>query len=139
MQAITALAHLRAAVLYFCDISEQCGHSLEEQVRYRFYRMYNFISTQFNRFTFQMKLFESIKPLFSNKPLMLVVNKVDILRLEELSAEKRKVFDSLENKDVPLLEMSTITDFGVMDVKIQACERLLAFRVDQKIRTKKVI
>lgn len=86
-----------------------------------------------------MKLFESIKPLFSNKPLMLVVNKVDILRLEELSAEKRKVFDSLENKDVPLLEMSTITDFGVMDVKIQACERLLAFRVDQKIRTKKVI
>lgn len=34
MQAITALAHLRAAVLYFCDISEQCGHSLDEQVKY---------------------------------------------------------------------------------------------------------
>jgi hypothetical protein len=28
MQAITALAHLRAAVLYFMDPSEQCGHSL---------------------------------------------------------------------------------------------------------------
>lgn len=116
MQAITALAHLRAAVLYFCDVSEQCGHSLEEQV----------------------KLFESIKPLFVNKPLTVVVNKVDVLRLEQLSTDKQKILKSLEEKDVPVLEMSTITDFGVMDVKIQACERLLAFRVDQKIRTKKV-
>uniref|UniRef100_A0A2H1WPG7 SFRICE_028959 n=1 Tax=Spodoptera frugiperda TaxID=7108 RepID=A0A2H1WPG7_SPOFR len=31
MQAVTALAHLRAAVLYFLDISEQCGHSIQEQ------------------------------------------------------------------------------------------------------------
>ncbi|XP_033305392.1 nucleolar GTP-binding protein 1 [Bombus vancouverensis nearcticus] len=116
MQAITALAHLRAAVLYFCDISEQCGHSLDQQV----------------------KLFESIKPLFANKPLTVVANKVDILRLDELPPEKRVLLKSLEDKDIPVLEMSTITDFGVMDVKIQACERLLAFRVDQKIRTKKV-
>ncbi|XP_076236805.1 nucleolar GTP-binding protein 1 isoform X2 [Calliopsis andreniformis] len=116
MQAITALAHLRAAVLYFCDISEQCGHSLEEQV----------------------KLFESIKPLFANKPLTVVINKVDVLRLEELPPEKLEIIKALETKDVPVLEMSTISDFGVMDVKIQACERLLAYRVDQKIRTKKV-
>ncbi|XP_033176961.1 nucleolar GTP-binding protein 1 [Bombus impatiens] len=116
MQAITALAHLRAAVLYFCDISEQCGHSLDQQV----------------------KLFESIKPLFANKPLTVVANKADILRLNELPPEKRVLLKSLEDKDIPVLEMSTITDFGVMDVKIQACERLLAFRVDQKIRTKKV-
>ena len=31
MQAITALAHLRAAVLYFLDPSEQCGHTLDQQ------------------------------------------------------------------------------------------------------------
>lgn len=116
MQAITALAHLRAAVLYFCDISEQCGHSLEEQV----------------------KLFESIKPLFANKPLTVVMNKADVLRVEELPEEKRTILKSLEANEVPVLETSTITDVGVMDVKIQACERLLAFRVDQKIRTKKV-
>lgn len=85
-----------------------------------------------------MKLFESIKPLFANKPLTVVANKSDILRLDELSPEKQALLKSLEDKDVPVLEMSTITDFGVMDVKIQACERLLAFRVDQKIRTKKV-
>ncbi|KAK0078095.1 hypothetical protein PV325_003051 [Microctonus aethiopoides] len=117
MQAVTALAHLRAAVLYFCDISEQCGHSLEEQV----------------------KLFESIKPLFTNKPLIVVVNKVDVLRLDELSSEKRAILKELEdNANISLMEMSTITDFGVMEVKIEACERLLSFRVDQKIKTKKV-
>lgn len=116
MQAITALAHLRAAVLYFCDASEQCGHTLEEQA----------------------KLFESIKPLFANKPLTVVVNKVDVLRIDELAPEKQKILKSLEDKEVPLLEMSTLTDFGVMDVKMQTCERLLAFRVDQKIRSKKV-
>ena len=33
MQAITALAHLRAAVLYIMDVSEQCGYTLEQQVR----------------------------------------------------------------------------------------------------------
>ena len=32
MQAITALAHLRASVLYVMDTSEQCGYTLEQQV-----------------------------------------------------------------------------------------------------------
>nr|CAD7402656.1 unnamed protein product [Timema cristinae] len=31
MQAVTALAHLRSAVLYIMDLSEQCGHSIEQQ------------------------------------------------------------------------------------------------------------
>lgn len=68
------------------------------------------------------------------------MNKVDILRLEELSPEKRAVLKPFEDDtNIPVLEMSTITDFGVMEVKLEACERLLAFRVDQKIKTKKVI
>lgn len=33
MQAITALAHLRAAVLYVMDVSEQCGYNLSQQVQ----------------------------------------------------------------------------------------------------------
>lgn len=45
MQAITALAHLRAAVLYVMDVSEQCGHGLQAQ----------------------LELFQNIKPLFINK------------------------------------------------------------------------
>jgi len=36
MQAITALAHLRAAVLYFIDVSELCGTTLQQQVRETF-------------------------------------------------------------------------------------------------------
>lgn len=86
-----------------------------------------------------MSLFESIKPLFANKPLVVVVNKVDILRLEELSDEKKSVLKELEDdENIPVIEMSTVTDFGVMNVKNQACEKLLDYRVDQKTRTKKV-
>ncbi|XP_008553913.1 nucleolar GTP-binding protein 1 [Microplitis demolitor] len=116
MQAVTALAHLRSAVLYFCDLSEQCGHSLEEQ----------------------LKLFESIKPLFNNKPLIVVANKIDVVSLDELSEEKREVIKKFEEHEVPIMETSTVTEQGVMEVKLEACQRLLAFRVDQKIRTKKV-
>jgi len=117
MQAVTALAHLRACVLYFLDLSEQCGHTLDEQI----------------------KLFESIRPLFTNKPLLLVANKIDIVKLDELTPERRAVLkDVEEDPELPFLEMSTVTDEGVMEVKTEACERLLSYRVDQKMRTKKV-
>merc|ERR1711936_486054 len=59
MQAITALAHLRAAVLYVMDISEQCDKSIAEQI----------------------ELFESIKPLFTNKPIIICLNKIDVTSL----------------------------------------------------------
>lgn len=55
MQSVTALAHLRAAVLYMVDISEQCGYTITQQAA----------------------LFHSIKPLFSNKPVLVVCNKID--------------------------------------------------------------
>ena len=62
LQSITALAHLRAAVLYVMDISEQCGYTIAQQAA----------------------LFHSIKPLFSNKPLMIVANKTDVTPLASL-------------------------------------------------------
>ena len=37
MQSITALAHLKACVLYFMDLSEQCGYTVEAQVRPQYY------------------------------------------------------------------------------------------------------
>lgn len=117
MQAITAMAHLRACVLYVMDISEQCGHTLEEQV----------------------SLFESIKPLFVNKPLLVVMNKVDVFDLNELSPDRRQTIERIEkDSTIPLLQMSTLTELGVMEVKTEACERLLGYRVEQKMRTKKV-
>lgn len=116
MQAITALAHLRAAVLYVMDPSEQCGFSIEQQI----------------------ELFNNIKPLFVNKPLIVCTNKTDVIRIEDLPKEKAEQFKVFEESDVPILSMSTLTEEGVMDVKIQACEKLLQYRIDSKIRGKKV-
>ncbi|WFD17820.1 Nucleolar GTP-binding protein 1 [Malassezia caprae] len=115
MQAITALAHLRAAVLYFMDLSEQCGYSIEAQVQ----------------------LFNSIKPLFANKPTFLVINKVDVTRLEDLDDEKASLVQGvIEESDgkVQMMEISTFTDKGIMDLKHQACETLLSTRVERKIK-----
>ncbi|XP_053121470.1 GTP-binding protein 4 isoform X2 [Hemicordylus capensis] len=116
MQAITALAHLRAAVLYVMDISEQCGHSLEEQ----------------------LELFGNIKPLFANKPLIIVANKCDVKRISELSEENQKLIADLEADGLPVIETSTLTEEGVMQVKTEACDRLLAHRVDLKMKGNKV-
>ncbi|PNG62081.1 Nucleolar GTP-binding protein 1, partial [Tetrabaena socialis] len=73
MQSITALAHLRAAVLYLVDVSEECGYSIAQQAA----------------------LFHSIKPLFCNKPVMVVVNKIDTRSLEDLSAAERLLVDEM--------------------------------------------
>ncbi|XP_034039077.1 nucleolar GTP-binding protein 1 [Thalassophryne amazonica] len=116
MQAITALAHLRAAVLYVMDISEQCGHALQEQ----------------------LELFNNIRPLFANKPLIVVANKCDVKKISELSDENQKIFAALSAEGVPVIETSTLTEEGVMQVKTESCDRLLAHRIDTKMKGKKV-
>jgi len=117
MQAITALAHLRSAVLYFLDPSEQCGHTLDQQ----------------------KKLFDSIRPLFNNKPLIVVSNKMDVIKRSEFSEEKEELFKEMEKETGrDILEMSTVTEEGVMDVKTKACDLLLQHRVEIKYKSKKV-
>ncbi|XP_077472245.1 GTP-binding protein 4 [Stigmatopora argus] len=116
MQAITALAHLRAAVLYVMDASEQCGHTLPQQ----------------------LELFNSIRPLFANKPLIVVANKCDVKKIGELPEEDQKIFSDLVADGISVIETSTLTDEGVIQVKNEACDRLLAARVDSKMRGKKV-
>ncbi|KAK2105389.1 Nucleolar GTP-binding protein 1 [Saguinus oedipus] len=126
MQAITALAHLRAAVLYVMDLSEQCGHGLREQ----------------------LELFQNIRPLFINKPLIVVANKCDVKRIAELSEDDQdmsKIFTDLQAEGFPVIETSTLTEEGVIKVKTevsaalsQACDRLLAHRVETKMKGNKV-
>ena len=41
------------------------------------------------QFDWQVELFESIRPLFSNKPLIVCANKTDIVTLDELAPEKK--------------------------------------------------
>ncbi|XP_047136656.1 GTP-binding protein 4 isoform X1 [Hydra vulgaris] len=116
MQAITALAHLRASIIYVMDISEQCSKSLNEQI----------------------ELFNSIKPLFSNKPIIIALNKVDIIGLDDLPQEKKNLLNQFQEEGIPVIPMSTISEEGVMNVKVEACDRLLAQRVEIKLKAKNV-
>jgi len=83
----------------------------------------------------QCKLFHSIKPLFLNKPVILVINKIDIVRLADLSPDNRAFVDTiLEDKTVTVVEASTYSEEGIMNVRNVACEALLAQRVEQKLK-----
>jgi len=113
MQAITALAHLHATVLYFLDISESCGYSLQKQV----------------------DLFHNIKPLFQNKPLLIVANKQDLKKLDELDEEEKKLVESMlaNRPDTKIMPMSNMTDEGITSVLHSACDMLLAHRIERKL------
>lgn len=77
--------------------------------------------------------------MFANKPLIIAANKTDIIKLEDLTPERRAFLKEIEeDPDLSFIEMSTVTDDGIIAVKTEACEKLLRFRVDQKMRTKKV-
>ncbi|KAG7895278.1 hypothetical protein KL905_000515 [Ogataea polymorpha] len=113
MQSIYAIAHLRSCVLYFMDLSEQCGFSIEAQV----------------------KLFHSIKPLFANKSVLVVVNKTDIIRIEDLEENQAQLVKSV--MDVPgveLMQTSCYQEENVMEVRNKACEKLLTSRIEQKLK-----
>jgi nucleolar GTP-binding protein len=130
MCSITALAHLRAAVLFFLDISGSCGYSIAQQAA----------------------LFHSIKSLFMNKPLIIVCNKTDLQPLDGISDEDKKLVEEMKSEALKtvigqggestengvLLTMSTLTEEGVISVKNAACERLLDQRVELKMKSKKI-
>lgn len=89
--------------------------------------------------TSQCKLFHSIKPLFQNKPVILVINKIDIVRLSDLSEENRAYIDSItSDSTVTVVEASTYSEEGVMNVRNTACDALLAHRVEQKMRGNRI-
>ncbi|ONI06179.1 hypothetical protein PRUPE_5G045900 [Prunus persica] len=125
----TYYKYLRAAVLFFLDISGSCGYSIAQQAA----------------------LFHSIKSLFMNKPLIIVCNKTDLQALEDISEEDKKLVMKAEamktvigqggeatNDEGILLTMSTLTGEGVIAVKNATCERLLNQRVEFKMKSKKI-
>ena len=113
MQSITAIAHLRSAIMYFMDLSEQCGYTVSAQ----------------------MALFRSIKPLFANKLVFIVINKIDIMRPEDLDPESQaELQELLKGENVELLQLSCTTTEGLMNVRNAACDRLLAERNAQKLK-----
>ncbi|KAJ2383076.1 Nucleolar GTP-binding protein 1, partial [Coemansia sp. RSA 2611] len=116
MQSITALAHLRAAVLFFVDLSEQCGYSIQDQ----------------------MSLFASIKPLFANKPTLLVISKTDVCTLDAVRPEERQLVESACDSNVEMSQLSSYLDTGVIETRNLACDKLLLQRVEMKLKGNKV-
>ncbi|GAB0489555.1 hypothetical protein MMPV_000779 [Pyropia vietnamensis] len=136
MQSITALAHLRAAVLFFVDPSESCGYTLKQQ----------------------HSLFRNVAPLFATKPLIVVANKTDLGWEQELTPDTEALLadftspvatvpapgeDMLPAEPVSqraadaLLKTSARDATGIAAVKRTACELLLAQRVDAKVKSRK--
>lgn len=117
MQSITAMAHLRSCIMYFMDLSEQCGYSVEDQI----------------------KLFHNIKPLFANKPIILVINKIDQVKPEDLPEEQRKWIENIANEDnATVVTMSCYNEEGVMNVRNISCDKVLAARVEMKMKGNKI-
>ena len=85
------------------DLSEQCGYSVQAQIQ----------------------LFNSIKPLFANKLVFIVISKVDLMRPEDLDSDSKEMLGNvLKSRDVELLQLSSTTSEGVTAAKNTACERL---------------
>lgn len=96
------------------DVSEQCGYSIRDQIQ----------------------LFHSIKPLFANKLVFIVVNKVDVARPEDMDPSLQTELQALlKPGDVEMLQVSCSTTEGVTAVKNAACDRLLAERVSSKLKS----
>jgi nucleolar GTP-binding protein len=64
-QAVTALAHIKAAIIYIVDVSEECGTPIPTQIA----------------------LFKKIKPLFQNKPVFVMLNKIDVRKGCEMAQQ----------------------------------------------------
>ncbi|RAR06201.1 nucleolar GTP-binding protein 1 [Stemphylium lycopersici] len=112
-QSICAIAHLRAHILYFMDLSEQCGYSVASQIA----------------------LFNNIKPLFANKLISIVVNKIDLMRPDQLDPETQAQLQGmLKSGEVEMLELSCSTTEGVMAVRNAVCDRLIAARNAEKLK-----
>jgi nucleolar GTP-binding protein len=135
VQAITAMAHLRSAVLYIVDLSEHCGFSLEQQAA----------------------LFHSLKPLFTGKPVLIVANKTDARPFSALNPAQQVLVNGMASEalrlshggvvatggagtnEQTLLFMSTLQEDGVQAVKNTACDRLLAMREQVKVQSKRAV
>lgn len=105
MLTITALAHLRSAVLFFMDLSESCGYTVGEQIA----------------------LYNSLAPLLTSKVLV-VFSKCDVLRLSDVGGGPLDEF--LAGKQH--IEISTTMDINVEAARNAICDILLAERVSEK-------
>lgn len=61
--------------------------------------------------------------------LIVALNKVDLKRPEEIERDAKDAIAKLEEEEVLVLPMSTVTEEGIIEVKTRACDMLLAMQV----------
>jgi len=111
MQSITALAHLRSSILYLVDMSETCGYNIKQQC----------------------DLFKNIRPLFTGKPVLLVLTKIDLVKYDDLSQEQKNMLQEVADACNDMIGISNKDLSGLNDVKTRACDLLLQNRVEAKM------
>jgi nucleolar GTP-binding protein len=107
---------LNACILYFIDISETCGYTIEQQI----------------------SLFKNIKPLFQHKPLVIVLTKIDLIKYANLAKQSKDLIEALAKEhNAYLIQMSNQSGDGIGDVKQKSCDILLDYRLTQKAKDPK--
>jgi len=109
MQSICSFAHLDACILFFFDPSESCGYSVEDQ----------------------LKLLRGVKPLFKNKPIIIVFSKADLKTVKQLDKEQTQELNQIF-KDFPQIrkiELSTLTQLNIGELKKLACELFTEYKL----------
>lgn len=130
MQIIIVLAHLKACILYFVDLSEQCDYTIKAQVCGYYLQMRTIRSLYA-----QSRLFHSIRPLFVNMLVMLVMNKIDVKRWDDLSPKGRTLVDEIISSEGMIsVQASCYTNESVMELKNKVCDALLEHRVEAKLK-----
>lgn len=90
------------------DISETGGYTIQQQIR----------------------LFNDIKPLFLNKPHILVLTKVDIKPYDKLDEDLRGHIEQFVNdNNLKVVQLDNFQGDSIFQVKKAACDLLLDFRL----------
>ena len=115
MQSIMAMVHLRSAIIFMLDISGNSGYTISTQV----------------------SLFHSLREIFINRPITIVLTKTDLINPDNLNNEDKELIKSMEGNNIEFLRMSTITGEGVSEVKESVCQRLRNLRIENKKTSEK--
>ena len=71
----------------------------------------------------QIALFKKIKPLFANKPVCVMLNKIDITPFDKLTPENQEMInDFLKTEGVKFYKTSNVSKEGMRNA---ACDELL--------------
>jgi len=74
----------------------------------------------------QIHLHSNIKPLFKNKAVIIVLNKTDLRKVNELTSSNKKLLEGwLADNGYPHFEVSALNKEGTDQLRDMACELIL--------------